>query len=65
VNARSPILILREQLPELRSKSRLIIGTSTDFQDPADPFLGGSLVVIVVSHVAAFVRGSLIKPCSL
>ncbi|HEU0045804.1 hypothetical protein [Sphingomonas sp.] len=65
MNARCAILILREQLLQPRSKSPLIIGTSTGLQNPADPFLGGSLVVIVVSRVPAFVRGSLVKPCSL
>ena len=43
IDARDPILILGDQLLDLRSESRLIIGAPGGLQGAADPFLGGGL----------------------
>jgi len=65
IDARDRILILSEQLLELRSERRLVIGASSGLQGPADPFFGGCFVIVVLSLVPSLVRRRLIKPRSL
>ena len=65
MDARDPILILGEQLLELRSERRLIVGVPSGLQGSADPSFGGCLVIVVLGLIASPVRRRLIEPRGL